>query len=317
VNDLFNRTGLVVLSMDHAELKRRFIPVMEKELMERPSKGFVEAATQQLEEAGFSGQAFPREINLFYLKDQLRERIVWEENSFRVLNTDLTFSPEEMKHELHQHPQRFSPNVVIRPLYQEYILPNLAYIGGGGEIAYWLERKAQFEHFGINFPMLIRRNSVLWIDKGNAKRMNKLDLSLSDLLGDTEALIKDFVKEESDNQLSLKEEKRQLAQLFQGVINRVKAVDPTLVATVKAEIAKQQKSLDQMEGKLIRAEKQKYEIAINQIRNLKDRLFPNNGLQERYDNFMAFYLKHGEAYFNILLEHLDPMKKELLVVIED
>lgn len=316
VNELFKSYGLVVIDMNKPELKRRFIPIMEQELFEQPSRSLIEATTKKLEEAGFSQQAYPREINLFYLRDQIRERIVQEGDTFKVLNTDYAFTEAELREELHQHPEHFSPNVVIRPLYQEYILPNLAYIGGGGEIAYWLERKTQFEHFGINFPMLIRRNSVLWIDKGNAKKMEKLGLQVADLFTETEALIKSYVKANSENELSLREEKKQLNAIFNGIVDKIKEVDQTLVKTVKAEAANQMNSLNGLEGRLLKAEKQRHEIELNQIRGVKEKLFPGNGLQERSDNFLNFYLRYGTEFFDTLLKELDPLEEGFVVVLD-
>ncbi|PHN07485.1 bacillithiol biosynthesis cysteine-adding enzyme BshC [Flavilitoribacter nigricans] len=317
VNELFKSYGLIVLDMNNPELKKRFIPIMEKELFEQPSRGLIEATTQELEKVGFSQQAYPREINLFYLRDQIRERIVQEGDKFQVLNTDYTFTEAEMREELHQHPEHFSPNVVIRPLYQEYILPNLAYIGGGGEIAYWLERKTQFEHFGVNFPMLIRRNSVLWIDKGNAKKLDKLGLKVSDLFTETETLIKSYVKANAENELSLKEEKKQLHTIFNGIVEKIKEVDQTLVKTVKAEAANQMNSLQGLESRLLKAEKQRHEIELNQIRGIKDKLFPGNGLQERTDNFLNFYLRYGQDFFETLLAELDPLEEGFIVVVDE
>lgn len=317
VNALFKDYGLVVIDMSAAPLKRLFIPVLEKELFDQPSKDIVEATQSRLEAAGYDAQAFARQINLFYLTDQQRERIEQNGDTFEVLNTDLTFTPEEMRAELQAHPERFSPNVVTRPLYQEYILPNLAYVGGGGELAYWLERKEQFAHFGIPFPMLIRRNSVLWIDKGSIKRMKKLELGLDDLLLDVELLVKRYVKEHTENELSLKEEKKEIARIYAGIMEKAKEIENTLVKSVKAEQAKQMNSLGVLEGKLIRAEKNRHDIAINQIRSLVDKLFPNNGLQERHDNFMSLYLKHGRAFFDTLKEHLDPLEMgEFVIVLE-
>jgi bacillithiol biosynthesis cysteine-adding enzyme BshC len=316
VNELFKSYGLVVIDMNNPELKRRFAPIMEKELFEQASQSLIEATTKELEKAGFSQQAYPREINLFYLRDQIRERIVQEGDTFKVLNTDFQFSESEMREELQQHPERFSPNVVIRPLYQEYILPNLAYIGGGGEIAYWLERKSQFEHFGVNFPMLIRRNSVLWIDKGNVKKMDKLGLKVADLFTDTEELIKSYVKENAENELSLKEEKKQLHTIFNGIVDKIKEVDQTLVKTVKAEAANQMNSLQGLESRLLKAEKQRHEIELNQIRGIKDKLFPGNGLQERTDNFLSFYLRYGDAFFETLMQELNPLEKGFIVVVD-
>ncbi len=317
VNALFQDEGLLVFNMNHADLKRRFIPIMEEELFHQVSRPLVEATQQKLEAAGFSGQAYVREINLFYLREQLRERIVAEGNgSFSVNQSDYRFTAEELRMELHQHPERFSPNVVMRPLFQEYILPNLAYIGGGGEIAYWLERLNQFEHFGINFPMLIRRNSVLWLDKGTIQRMDKLQLELKDLFGDTEALIKQWVEKNSSSSLDLVEEKNTINKIFEEVLHKGMLVDPTLEKPILGEKVKLLNSFEQLEGKLMRAEKKKHETAVNQIRSLKEKLFPGDGLQERYDNFLPFYLKYQESFFEILKANLDPLKEGLVVVLD-
>lgn len=314
VNQLFGSYGLVVLGMNHPELKREFIPLMKQELFERPSQAFVQKATEELEAAGFSGQAHAREINLFYLRDQIRERIVFEDNQYQVLNTDYQFSEEELKAEVEKHPEHFSPNVVMRPLYQELILPNLAYIGGGGEIAYWLERKEQFAHFNLNFPMLIRRNSVLWLDGGTQKKMKKLGLGIEDLFIETEALLKRFIKQNTDSELSLAEEKEQQKQLFEAIKYKAQEIDPTLVKAVAAEQSKQLNVLNQLEGRLMRAEKQKHEVALNQIRSLKEKLFPKNGLQERHDNFLGIYLQEGRNFFEVLLAHLNPLEEGFVVI---
>lgn len=316
VDSLFREEGLVVFNMNHPELKKAFIPVMEEELFKQSSREIVEATQQELEAAGFSGQAHVREINLFYLRQQLRERIVQEGELYRVNQTDYVFSADELREELHKHPEHFSPNVVMRPLFQEKILPNLAYIGGGGEIAYWLERKKQFEYFGINFPMLIRRNSVLWLDKGTLNRLEKLELNLEDVFGDTEELIKTYVEKNSTRELDLSAEKESIAAVLDRVLAKGIEIDPTLEKSILGERTKLINSLEQLEGKLLRAEKKKHETAINQIRSTKEKLCPRNGLQERYDNFLPFYLKYGQIFFEILLDNLDPMQEGMVVIMD-
>ncbi|MFT4759185.1 MAG: bacillithiol biosynthesis cysteine-adding enzyme BshC [Paraglaciecola sp.] len=317
VHELFKNEGLVVLNMSHPKLKRAFIPIIKEEILKQPSIALVEETVAELEKVGFSGQATPREINFFYLDDQIRERIVFENGSYQVLNTDLTFSEKEMVAEIDNHPEKFSPNVVMRPIFEEAVLPNLAYIGGGGELAYWLERKTQFEHFGINFPMLIRRNSALWVDKGNAKKIDKLGFSVGAMFQGEHELIKQFVNENATAELSLEAEKEALKAVFEQVAEKTEPIEPTLVKAVFAEQAKQLKSLENLESKIMRAEKQKHDVALNQIAGLKDKLYPNNdGLQERTDNFMGFYLKYGEAFFETLKANLDPLKKGFVVVVD-
>jgi len=316
VSKLFSAYGLVVLDMNHPAFKRRFGPFMRRELLDQASRALVEKTTGELEAAGFSGQAHARDINLFYMREQLRERIVFEEGQYKVLNTDYTFSQEEILEELQQHPEYFSPNVIMRPLYQECILPNLAYIGGGGEIAYWLERKAQFAYFGINFPMLVRRNSACWIDKNTGKRMDKLGLTIEDLLEDTESLIRRYVQKHATEELSLKEEKMALESVFQGIGQKALKIDTTLEKAVLAEAAKQIKVLEQLEDRLLRAEKQRHEVEINQLRALREKLFPGNGLQERYDNLLPYFLTYGWDFFTTLKEHLQPLEPGFVVISE-
>lgn len=315
-HQLFKDYELLILDPSHPKLKGRFTPYIKEEIFEQPSKGLVESTVAELEKAGFSEQAYPRAINFFYLGNGFRERIVEEDGKYQVLNQNIEWDRAALEQEIEEHPERFSPNVVMRPIYQECILPNIAYVGGGGELAYWLERRKQFEHFGVNFPVLIRRNSVLFVDKGSSKRLRKLDLSVTDLFGDVEALIKDYVKQHTENEISLKAEKAELQKVFKQVEAKAKEVDPTLVKAAAAEGARQLNSLGQLEGKLMKAEKQRHDTAVNQMRKLKEKLFPGNGLQERHDNFMMFYLKYGDDFFRMLFAALDPLKKGF-VIIED
>jgi len=317
VDALFQDSGLVVLDMNKAPLKRLFTPIIYQEVFGEISKKLIEESTKALETAGFSGQAHARDINFFYLMDQLRARITWNGSLFKVLDSNISFTEEEMEEEIEKHPERFSPNVIMRPLFQELILPNLAYIGGGGEIAYWLERKKQFEHFGINFPMLIRRDSALWIDKGSAARLNKLGFSSEDIFRSVDELIKEFVSKNSTAELSLEQEITAIQKVYEQIAEKAHHIAPPLSKSVLAELAKTSKSLKQLESRLLRAEKEKYEVSIGQIKKLKEKLFPNGKLQERHDNFLAYYLKYGKSYFEILEKYFDPLEAGFVIVREE
>lgn len=316
VNSIFADYGVVVANMNDKDLKRCFIPFLEKEIFDNFSLPYVTETQKALDKVGFGDQAYARDINIFYLRDQIRARIEKDGDQYKVIDTDFSFSEEELRKEIQEHPERFSPNVVMRPIYQEAIFPNLAYIGGGGELAYWLERKSQFEAFGLNFPMLIRRNSALWVDKGSTKKLDKLGLTIHDLFGEIEPLIKRFVKDNSKNEINLQQEKQAIEEILVQISHRTKEVDPTLEKKVLAENAKIIKSIENLEGRLMRAEKNKFEVSLNQIRSLKEKLFPKNGLQERYDNFLPLYLKYGHDLFDILKEHLNPLEQGMVIFIE-
>jgi len=297
VHELFKEYGLVVLGMNHPKLKQQFIPYIKEEILNRPSKSLIEVTSERLaKEANFKQQAFPRPINFFYLRKNLRERIVYEEGRYQVLNTDYQFTEAEMILEIESHPEYFSPNVVMRPLYQEVVMPNLAYIGGGGELAYWLERKTQFAHFDVNFPMLIRRNSVMWLDKGMAKKVNKLGVGVPQIFQDQDSIIRLFIDSNTNTTLEIKEEKETVAKAFDQITEKARTIDQNLGKAIQAEKSKQLKVLDQLEGRLLRAEKQKHETSLKQITGIKDKLYPKNGLQERHDNFLALYLKYGRSF---------------------
>lgn len=314
---LLGEYGLVVLNMDDKDLKQSFIPHIEKEIFSRPSQNFILKAQADIEAAGFKAQAYPRPINFFYLGDGFRDRIIFEDNLYKINNQSIQFTADELQLEIKNHPERFSPNVVMRPLYQEHSLPNLAYIGGGGEIAYWLERKDQFEHFGINFPMLIRRNSVLWIDKGNSKNMDKLNFKISDLFKHEHDLVKLFLNSVATEDLDLKEEIKNLQSIYEKIQARALRINPGLEKSIIAESVKNVKQFENMESKLVKAEKQKNEVALNKISKLKEKLFPGQSLQERKHNFMEMYLKHGREFFQTLLEELNPLQEGFIIFKEE
>lgn len=168
-NNLFANYGLVILDADDANLKRAFIPFIKEELEHQTSFKTVQKTIEQLSD--YIIQVNPREINLFYIEDNLRERIIFENDKYYVNNTKISFTKDEILKLLESNPEKFSPNVIMRPLYQEIILPNLCYIGGGGEIAYWLELKSFFDAINITFPILLVRNSVLLNTEKQAKKL--------------------------------------------------------------------------------------------------------------------------------------------------
>jgi bacillithiol synthase len=306
LHTFLGRFGLVVLDMSEPLLKRHFVPIMRTELLEQAAHRLVSQSIDGLQAQGFKAQAAPRYINLFYLRPGSRERIVLEDGLYKVLNSDLRFSEAEILAELEAHPERFSPNVVLRPLFQEAILPNLAYVGGGGELAYWLERRSLFEHFGLQMPMLLRRNSVLWLDKDSEKKRLKLGLSEADLFADTDALIRQFLEKNAAAELNLHGEMRDMEGVFEKIAQKALQIDPTLEKALRADQVKALTALEQWQSRLVRAEKQRHEVSVNQIRGLKERFFPANGLQERHDNFLAYVLRYGDAFLDELHQQLDP-----------
>lgn len=313
VNALFGRFGLIIVIADTPGFKRAIVPLLEEELIKQTSFSIVNKTIKDLS-ANYPVQATPREINLFYIDEQLRERIVHEGDHWRVLNTRIQFTAEQLKEELKHHPERFSPNVILRGILQETILPDVAFIGGGGELSYWLELKELFSYYHVPYPLLMLRNSVLWSDDKSVSSLAKLDLTVRDLFKDTETLISDFVIKNTKDELVLKNEYRKIEELYAGLEKKAVDIDGTLKASVGAERKKSLRSIGKLEHKFLRAEKNKFSWQSDLIRNTRSRLFPNNALQERTDNLLPFYAVYGEGFFDILYDHLDPMNKAFTII---
>jgi bacillithiol biosynthesis cysteine-adding enzyme BshC len=317
VDSLFGKYGLVIIDADDHRLKQQFAPIMAQDITEQNSFKNITATNEQLHALGVHIQVNPREINFFYLKENMRERIVFEGDIYNVLNTEISFSKEELLEEINQYPERFSPNVVMRPLYQECILPNIAYVGGGAEVVYWLELKSNFEHYKVDFPILILRNSGLVIRKEYASKIAKMELSGADIFKTTDLIKNDWVKKHSQHNLSLTEEWRELSAIFERIKLSSFKIDPTLAPSAEAVQARLKKAIDNLEKKLVKAEKINYHTRLEQVDNIKADLFPKNSLQERNENFGLFYVKWGQTFIDELVRNFEPLDFKFTLLMEE
>lgn len=311
---LFGQYGLVVLDADRPELKALFADVMLEDALKSTAYKAVIATNRHLKKQGYHAQLTPREINLFYLQEGLRERIVRAESTFHVLHTDIRWSEAELRAQMTANPERFSPNVVLRPMYQERILPNLAYIGGAGELAYWLQLKAAFDAHNISYPTLVLRNHLLLIDSGTAKRMDGLGLMPPELFHPLDELIRAHVIETVDTDLDLSTELKLLQQLYDRLKQKAAEIDRTLVTALDAELAKQQKTVEQWGDRFARSLKKKNETSVQQIQKLHDKVFPNGFLQERHDNILQFIISSEDGLIPTLHEAIEPLETDFGVV---
>lgn len=315
VHELFGNEGLICLDGDDIELKRIFASVVKDELQQQTAFRLVNEQSANLEAIGYKTQVSPREINLFYLAEGVRERIVKEGNLYKVLHTELEFTEEELLQLLDNEPDKFSPNVILRGLYQESILPNLAYIGGPAEVAYWLQLKPIFDYHGVEFPIIMPRNFALYVNAASAKRLEKLGVAIEDLFADEVSLRKSFVERNSANSLSLEAECQALAVLFEQILDKAIKVDKTLEAVVNGEKQKTINSLENLEKRLKKAEERNQETVVTQLLGVKQKLFPNGGLQERHDNFLNFSLNNPD-FLQQLLNTFEPLCFQFYVLAE-
>jgi bacillithiol biosynthesis cysteine-adding enzyme BshC len=311
-NELFGKQGIVILDADDQKLKSIFIPYIKEELVSRTAYKQVTKTIEDLK--NYFVQVNPREINLFYLEDNLRERILFENGKYKVNNTKIEFSENEILTLLKNHPEKFSPNVIMRPLYQEVILPNLCYIGGGGEIAYWLELKSFFDAVKVTFPVLLVRNSALLVTDKQTKKAEKLGLNWSDLFLSQNDLKNKTINKISKFPIDFSVQKEYLTQHFQALYELANETDKSFLGAVKAQEAKQIKGLENLEKRLLKAQKRKYSEEIDRIVDLQNELFPNESLQERQANFSEFYLENGIDLISVLLNKLKPLESNFTII---
>ena len=315
-NELFSEFGLVIIDADVKELKELFIPFVEKEVNEQISFHEVMSTNKKLAESSksYSIQVNPREINLFYLTDKLRERIIEQEGIFKVVNSEITWNKKELLEEINLHPERFSPNVLMRPLYQEVILPNLCYIGGAGELAYWFQLKSSFEAFSTPFPMLLLRNSVLLKSSKQSEKLKKLEIDNKDLFLDKNSFINKKVRSISNIDIDFSPQKETLEKQFDDLYKLAERTDKSFLGAVSAQERKQIKGLEKLEKRLLKAQKKKLADQVLRITDIQNQLFPNQNLQERAANFSELYLEYGSHLIPFLFKHLHPLQGEFLVL---
>jgi bacillithiol biosynthesis cysteine-adding enzyme BshC len=312
-NQLFAKYGLVIVDGDDKQLKQLFVPFIEQELQEQVSFTSVYKTISELEK-DYKIQVNPREINLFYLGENSRERILFENGIYKVNNTDISFSKDEILHKVKESPQLFSPNVIMRPLFQEVILPNLAYIGGGGELAYWFELKDYFNEVNIPFPILLLRNSVQVISSKQQKKLDNLNISTEELFLNLNDLLKKKINENSNIEFNFLDAKTLLEQQFYMLRRVANETDESFVGAVDAQEKKQLNGLGNLEKRLLRAEKRKQQDLVLRITELKEQLFPNQSLEERQRNFSEYYLEYGDAFIEALKFTLKPLDLKFTIL---
>jgi len=314
VNAMFGSKGLICLDADDARFKKEFLPVIKEELFDEISHPLVETQSNALDEAGYKQQLQPRELNLFYLTDGLRARIIKEGDSYSVVDTGLQFSKKEIESLLETNPERFSPNVILRPVYQEVILPNLGYVGGPSELAYWFQLKSVFDHFKLAFPILMPRSFVMYLGQATCRKIDKLGVAIKDIFLREDLFINAYVKSKSNGQLSLAEAKEELTALFAGIKKKAAKVDATLAALVESEQINSVKSINRVEQKMLKAEKRNRKDELRMLKEIYESLYPGGVPHERRENILSV---DNPNFIEQLFAQLNPLDLKYVILKPD
>jgi bacillithiol biosynthesis cysteine-adding enzyme BshC len=316
IHRLFDSFGLIIIDGDNSNLKRAFIPAIEKELTTQFSFKALHKTNEKIQKEGFKLQVNGREINLFYLANQSRERILHVEDGFFIEGKG-TISLEELIKEANEYPERFSPNVILRPVYQETILPNLCYVGGIGEISYWLQLKGVFDVLELPYPMIQVRTSILWIDPILSKKIEKVSLVLEDLFKDISKVKKWYLQEFAADEVDFTSLDVKIDTLKDSIIDKITQIDVNLEHYAQAEAVKLTKQLDAIKEKLVKTVKQRHDNAMKTIDQIYDKLFPNGGMQERTLNLFSL-CSDGKVATKLeyLYSAIDPFDPDFIIIRE-
>ena len=312
VQELFADFGLLILDGDHPDLKKQMKTIFRKELLQETLYHSTKNKVYFLKNQYGKVQVNPREINLFYLSET-RNRIEKIGNQFQIVDTNQTFSEEEILLELENFPEKFSPNAVLRPAFQESVLPNIAYIGGNAEIMYWLELPDYFSASEIPFPFLVPRNSMLMISEKNLSKIEKFGLTIDDFLLDFATLSKDFLLEKNEILETIQQKENVLKNQFSDLQQKAELTDKTFANLVAAEEKRQLKSFERMKKRLLRAEKIKHQEKMERLENLFLQIHPRGIWQERVDNFSVFYSELGKQWLRNCYQEMSAANSELIV----
>jgi bacillithiol biosynthesis cysteine-adding enzyme BshC len=315
VNELYGSYGLVIADGNDPDLKGTFREHFKKDIFKHTPAKKISETISYLSSKKYEVQVNPRDINCFFLTEGTRARVEKDGDSFKVVGTHMIFSKSAIEELIQKEPGKLSPNVVLRPMYQQHILPNVAYVGGPGELNYWLEYKTAFESMGIQFPILQPRSSVMIIDKNQEQKWNKLGLATQDLFRSEQELINTIVSAKGES-ISLEDEKKKVEELFNDLQKKSMEIDKTMENLVKAELQKTLNSISAIEAKLNKALKQRSETEINQIKTIKGKLFPENTAQERYDNFSMYYTKYGKGFIEAIRKNTEGNELKFVVLTE-
>jgi bacillithiol biosynthesis cysteine-adding enzyme BshC len=287
---------------------------MKDDLLHQSAEKIV-GATNALMDKQYKLQVNPRPVNLFYLRDGIRNRIDKRGNVYTVDETIIKFSDQKIIQELEEYPDRFSPNVILRGIYQETILPNILFVGGGSEVAYWMQLNDLFQHYKVPFPVLVLRNSFMLMDSVQEHKLKELELETADLFKEEIQLSNEYVQQLAGKEINLKVEEEESKKLFLQLKTTASSIDKTLVQHVHALETEHFKKLSALEKKMLKAERNKQSTQLQRIWKLKSSLFPNNSLQERFENFMPYYAQYGPAFIQAILAHSLSLEQEFGIIV--
>jgi bacillithiol biosynthesis cysteine-adding enzyme BshC len=302
MNDLLEDSGLVFLNPNDAELKKLVTPLFRHELEQTPRTCQLVVDQSVEVEKHYHAQIKPKPVNLFFFHHGGRYLIEPKPAGFGLKNSRQQFTREELLKLLDEKPELFSPNVVLRPLCQDTLLPTIAYVGGPGEISYFAQLKPLYAEFNIPQPVLFPRGSATVIEEKVEKVLSRYSLDVAEFFRDVE-LVKQKVAEHASSV--------RIDELFGGTNGSVNEtleslrdglvkIDQTLAGALDTAKSKIEFQMEALKQKTIAAQKRQNEVALRQVEKAANHVFPSANFQERELNVLHFLNKYGLEFLRWL-----------------
>jgi len=306
--NLFGKQGLILAGSNHDGLKKLIIEPLIKSVRNADEhQQILNETSEALLSKEYHTQVTVQSSNLFHiLEDGSRIKLQHNEDRWYIDDSKRSWSSEELIREIELTPENFSPNVFLRPIIQNHILPVISYVAGPGEIAYYAQMRAYHRQFNIKMPVITPRYSITLIESSIDRNIEKLPFNVHDYFNRIEDLEKDFLKQSDSPNLEsiFKSWKSLITDLSKVPISKVSQIDPTLKKSADKTVTQFFTELDKLKGKLYRSVKESEKVQIQRIQRVQNNLYPNRNLQEREIAFITFMNKYGVDLWDKVLDDL-------------
>jgi len=316
MHSLFDDFGLVMLDPQDKQIKDLLKPVFRKEINDfREHTQQLVHVSAKLEETYYA-QVKIHPVNLFFSTDEGRYSIDPVDNEFRLKRKRKNFTKEELLELVENEPERFSPNVLLRPICQDYILPTAFYVGGPSEVSYFAQVLPLYDFYKIPAPIIYPRSSATLLETSIKKTLDKYDKSLIEIFLGVDDLKKNVIDSLTENNVDdiFNESQNEIDLTFDRLREKLFALDKTIADTSKKYRGKIFNALNELKGKAEQAQNQKFEVTLRQLDRAGTIIFPSANLQEREINFTYFVNKYGEEFIKKIFNELEIDKFEHQVI---
>ncbi|MEX0906309.1 MAG: bacillithiol biosynthesis cysteine-adding enzyme BshC [Balneolaceae bacterium] len=306
---LFGKHGLVLAGSNDQAIKNHVVQPLQKSVVNyKELYKSLQGTTRGLVKKGYQAQVQVQESNLFWIDEyRQRKKINVKDNRWAVEKDGREWSTEQLSKEIEKQPHRFSPNVFLRPVVQDTLLPSITYIGGPGEIAYYSQMKNFYRNFDMEMPLIFPRFSATVLESGIDRIKEKLPFSFPDYFDRIEDLESRYIQNKNsvDVEQLFAQWKNRTDELTKEIKTKIGEIDPTLAGSAGKAKAVYLAELDKLKGKIYRSIKQQEKIQLERLHKIKNNINPNKNLQEREVAFIYFMNKYGLDIWDIFAKHFE------------